>query len=155
MSEQPAKMQLRPPAQRTASQAQEQTLTPAQRAERELAELDRGMEPIMSPHDNPTALANPETNALQPPGGQTLTPGVSKGADPAGMTQMVMNFVIPGSGTIMRGIYGTGFVQLGLAIAALPTMLFMKWWLGLLFGIIAWVWSAATGIQLFTQSTRR
>ena len=41
MSEQPAKMQLRPPAQRTASQAQEQTLTPAQRAERELAELDR------------------------------------------------------------------------------------------------------------------
>jgi hypothetical protein len=55
----------------------------------------------------------------------------------------------------MRGIYGTGFVQLGMAIAALPTLLLVKWWLGILIGLFAWIWSAATGIKLYSQSTSR
>lgn len=153
MSEKPAQMTARPNMQSTASSAQQ--LTPSQRAEREIAELDQQMDVIMNKPANSEALVNPQSNALQPPDGRTVTPGVSAGADPAGMTQMVMNFVIPGSGTIMRGVYGTGLVQLGMAIAAFPTMLLVKWWLGILLGVFAWIWSAATGIKLYSQSASR
>lgn len=151
MSEKPAQMNVRPRAQN----ASETPLTPAQRAEREIAELDRGMQSVMETKDNQAALVNPPGNALQPPDGRTVTPGVSEGANPDGMMQMVLNFVIPGAGTIMRGVYGTGFVQLGMALAALPTMLLVKWWLGILLGVFAWVWSAAMGIGFFTRSTRK
>lgn len=153
MSEKPAQMTARPPLQSSGSS--EQKLTPSQRAEREIAELDQQMDLIMNKPENREALVNPQSNALQPPDGRSMTPGVSAGADPAGMTQMVMNFVIPGSGTIMRGIYGTGLFQLGMAIAALPTLLLVKWWLGILLFVVAWVWSAATGIKLYSQSTSR
>ncbi len=154
MSEKPAQMTARPhPPQSSGTGSQQ--LTPSQRAEREIAELDQQMDLIMNKPENREALVNPQSNALQPPDGRTVTPGVSTGADPAGMTQMVMNFVIPGSGTIMRGVYGTGLVQLGMAIAALPTMLLVKWWLGILIGVFAWVWSAATGIKLYSQSAPR
>ncbi len=153
MSEKLAQMTARPKTQ--SSESGSQQLTPSQRAEREIAELDQQMDLIMNKPENREALVNPQSNALQPPDGRTVTPSVSAGADPAGMTQMVMNFVIPGSGTIMRGIYGTGFVQLAMAIAALPTLLLVKWWLGILIGVIAWVWSAATGIKLYSQSASR
>jgi TM2 domain-containing membrane protein YozV len=153
MSERPAQLTARPPQQH--SKADQPTLTAAERAEREIAQIDQQMDLIMNKSENQASLVNPETNALQPPAGRSVTPGVSAGADPAGMTQMVMNFVIPGSGTLMRGIYGTGAVQLGMAVAALPTLLLVKWWLGILLGVIAWVWSAATGIKLYSQSTAR
>lgn len=153
MSERPAQLTARPPQQNRTSD--EPALSAAERAEREIAQIDQQMDLIMNKSENQASLVNPETNALQPPAGRSVTPGVSAGADPAGMTQMVMNFVIPGSGTIMKGIYGTGFVQLGMAIAALPTLLLVKWWLGILLGVIAWVWSAATGVKLYSQSTSR
>ncbi|MBL9044437.1 MAG: hypothetical protein JNM83_22690 [Myxococcales bacterium] len=153
MSEKPAQLTARPPVQHSGATAKQ--LTPSERAAREIAQIDQEMDLIMNKPDTQAALTNPADNALQPPDGRTITPGVSAGADPAGMTQMVLNFVIPGSGTIMRGIYGTGFVQLGMAIGALPTMLLVKWWLGLLLGLVAWIWSAATGIKLYNQSTSR
>lgn len=153
MSEKPAQLTARPPMQSGGSTAQ--SLSPSERAAREIAQIDQEMDRIMNKPDAQVALVNPTTNALQPPDGRSVTPGVSAGADPAGMTQMVMNFVIPGSGTIMRGIYGTGFVQLGMAVAALPTMLLVKWWLGILLGLIAWIWSAATGVKLYSQSASR
>lgn len=153
MSERPAQLTARPPQQH--NKADQPALSAAERAEREIAQIDQQMDLIMNKSENQASLVNPGTNALQPPAGRIVTPGVSAGADPAGMTQMVMNFVIPGSGTIMRGIYGTGFVQLGMAVAALPTLLLVKWWLGILLGVFAWVWSAATGIKLYSQSTSR
>jgi len=153
MSEKPAQLTARPPMQSGGSTAP--ALSPSERAAREIAQIDQEMDRIMDKPNAQVALVNPPTNALQPPDGRTVTPGVSAGADPAGMTQMVMNFVIPGSGTIMRGIYGTGFVQLGMAVAALPTMLLVKWWLGILLGLIAWIWSAATGVKLYSQSASR
>lgn len=153
MSERPAQLTARPPLQNR--KADEPALSAAERAEREIAQIDQQMDLIMNKSENQASLVNPETNALQPPAGRSVTPGVSAGADPAGMTQMVMNFVIPGSGTIMKGVYGTGFVQLGMAVAALPTLLLVKWWLGILFFVIAWVWSAATGVRLYSQSTSR
>ena len=153
MSEKPAQLTARPPMQ--SGGATTPALSARERAEREIAQIDQQMDFIMNKPDSQAALVNPAQNALQPPDGRTVTPGVSAGADPAGMTQMVMNFVIPGSGTIMRGIYGTGFVQLGMAIAALPTLLLVKWWLGILIGLVAWIWSAATGIKLYSQSASR
>ena len=84
MSEKPAQMTARPRCRAVAAASK---ADPSQRAEREIAELDQQMDLIMNKPENREALVNPQSNALQPPDGRSMTPGCQRAPILRGMTR--------------------------------------------------------------------
>lgn len=146
----PARQQQQP-----ASASPETALTVEQRTEAELAKIDEEMDKIMARPGQQQALMNPPGAALQPAAGRSMTPSVSAPVDAGGLQQMVLNFIVPGSGSLLRGAVGTGALQLGMAAAAVPVLFLVKWWLGILLFLTAWIWSAASGVSYFNRSTTK
>jgi hypothetical protein len=144
----------RPAPSESPNSAQGPALTAEERAERELAKIDEQMDEIMAKPENRAALVNRPDAALQPPAGRSITPGVSAPVEAGGINHLVMNCVVPGLGSLVRGRYGLGAAQLGLAGAALP-MLFFKPLLAVLMVIVAYVWSIASGIGFASQPTSK
>lgn len=143
---------MQPVPQRSA-ETTEKALTPEERADREIAKLDEDMEAILDRQSNREALVNQPNQALQPPQGRSITPGVSAPIPAANFTHLVLNCVVPGLGTLLHGQTGKGAVQLGLAIGALPVLIYVKFWLALLMVVVAFGWSIATGVSFLNTST--
>lgn len=140
----------------TSPEASPQTaLSVEQRTEAELAKIDEEMDRIMARPGQQQALMNPPGQALQPAAGRSMTPSVSAPADASGLQQMVLNFIVPGGGSLMRGAIGTGALQFGMAVASVPVLFFVAWWLGVLMFVTAWVWSAYSGVRYFNNSTTK
>jgi TM2 domain-containing membrane protein YozV len=129
------------------------SLTAEQRAERELAKLDEGMDLIMAKPENRAALVNAPGQALQPPGGRSITPSVSAPVEQSGINLLAMNCFVPGLGTLVRGSYLMGLMQLGLALGSIPVLFVSKLWIAVLMAVFAYAWSVATGLKYATQST--
>ena len=133
-------------------------LSAQERAERELEKIDEQMDEIMAkPEDEArrAALINRPEQALQPPAGRSITPSVSAPVEAGGINHLVMNCVVPGLGSLVRGRTGLGFAQLGLAVAALPVMVFIKFSLALLMILFAYGWSIVSGIRFASQPTTK
>jgi TM2 domain-containing membrane protein YozV len=131
----------------TEAGTQEKALTPAERAEREIVKMDEEMDAILGTNSNRGALVNAPNQALQPPEGRSITPGVAPPIAASSFNHLVLNCVIPGSGTLLQGKTGKGLVQLGLFLGALPVLL-LSWkiLLAVLMVVVAYGWSIATGI---------
>lgn len=130
-------------------------LTPAERAERELAKIDEEMDAILDRNPNREALLNTPGQALQPPAGRTVTPDVSAPVDAGAVNHLAMNVFVPGLGSLVRGRYALGATQLGMAIASVPVLLFVKVWLAILLAVGAYAWSVASGIGFLTSANKR
>lgn len=133
--------------------ATETALSPSERAERELAKIDEEMDAILGRQSNREALRNAPNQALQPPQGRSITPHVAPPIAASHLNHMILNCIVPGSGSLLHGNYAVGLLQLGMAAAAVP-MLFLKFWVALLLAVMAYVWSVASGIRFLNQSDR-
>ncbi len=138
-----------------ATASKSEALTPTERAEREIAQIDEQMDAILDRNSNREALMNKPGQALQPPQGRSVTPGVSAPIAASSFNHMVLNCIIPGSGSLAHGNYGVGLAQLGLAFAAIPTMFLIKFWLALLMTLVAYVWSISSGVRFLSEGDGR
>lgn len=129
-------------------------LTAQQRAEREIAQIDEQLDVILAKPENRAALVNRPDQALQPPAGRSITPSVSAPVQASGVNHLVLNCLVPGLGSLVRGRSGLGVAQLGLFVAAVP-LLFFKVWLALLLFALAYVWSIGSGIRFLSQPETR
>ncbi|HNN90684.1 MAG TPA: hypothetical protein PKI03_00380 [Pseudomonadota bacterium] len=127
-----------------------QALSPSERAERELAKIDEEMDAILERNPNRGALMNRPDQALQPPQGRQVTPAVSEGVDGKAVNHLAMNVFVPGLGTMVRGHYARGLMQLGLFLASLPTLFMGRWALAVIIAIVAYLWSLISGIRFLT-----
>ena len=153
MSEKTAERPLSRPASATESRPSGPALSAQERAEREIAQIDEQLDVIMTKPENRAALVNRPDQALQPPAGRSITPSVSAPVEASGINHLVLNCVVPGLGSLVRGRYGLGLLQLGLLVAAVPA-LFFKLWLGLLLAVFAYVWSISSGVGFLGQPTK-
>jgi len=128
-------------------------LSPQERADRELAQIDEQLDVILAKPENRAALVNRPDQALQPPAGRSITPSVSAPVEASGINHLVLNCIVPGLGSLLHGRSGLGLAQLGLLVAAVP-VLFFKLWLGLLLAVVAYLWSIGSGIGFVGQSTK-
>lgn len=130
----------------------ETALTPAERAEREIIKMDEEMDAILGNKSNREALVNSPGQALRPPEGRSITPGVAPPIAASSFNHLVLNCVIPGSGTLLQGKTGKGLAQLGLAVGALPMLFSGRILLAILMVVVAYGWSIATGIGFLDTS---
>jgi hypothetical protein len=73
----------------------------------------------------------------------------------SGINHLVLNCVVPGLGSLVRGRYGLGAAQLGLIVVAFPMLFMGKFLLALLLAAIAYVWSIGSGIGFASQSANK
>ena len=132
----------------------QQALTPGERAEREIAKMDEEMDAILDRNPNREALMNRPDQALQPPQGRQVTPSVSQGVDGKAVNHLAMNVFVPGLGTMVRGHYARGLMQLGLFLAAVPTLFSGRWALAVIIAFVAYLWSLISGIRFLTSSAQ-
>lgn len=135
----------------TESGAAETALTPAERAERELVQIDEEMDAILGNKSNRAALVNSPGQALKPPQGRSVTPSVAPPIEASSFSHFVLNCIVPGSGSLLHKNYAVGVGQLSLAVASVPTLIFYKLWLALLLAVVAYVWSVASGMRFLGQ----
>jgi hypothetical protein len=128
-------------------------LSPAERAEREIAKLDEEMDQILGRQSNREALVNPPGQVLQPPQGRSVTPGVSGPIEAKGVNHLAMNVFVPGLGSLAHGNYAVALLQFGLVIGAVPTLLTGHLWLALGMAILAYAWSIVSGIGFLGKSS--
>lgn len=114
-----------------------------------MSEEDRSLEKI---DQEVEALVKAPERSLGPAGARP--PGVSAPADAAGVNYLVMNCVVPGLGTILRGNKGVGAAQLGLVVLGLLSILTGHFLVGLLLGAGGWIWSFVTGLGFLKQGSR-
>jgi TM2 domain-containing membrane protein YozV len=84
------------------------------------------------------------------PGGPLVH--VSAPAEPTAVAAMVLNVIIPGSGSLVAGRIGVGLTQLLLWVIALPLCFVL---IGFPMLLAAWIWSLVTGIHILEDSRRR
>ena len=129
-------------------------LTASERADRELAKIDEEMDAILERNPNREALMNRPDQALQPPQGRQVTPAVSQGVDGKAVNHLAMNVFVPGLGTMVRGHYARGLMQLGLFLASIPTLFMGRWALAVIIAIVAYLWSLISGIRFLSASAQ-
>jgi len=95
------------------------------------------------------APANPPLATMTPAG---QLQHVSAPAEGTAVAAMVLNVIIPGTGSLIAGRVAVGVVQLILWIIALPLSFVL---IGIPMAMAAWIWSLVTGIQILDQSKRR
>jgi TM2 domain-containing membrane protein YozV len=132
----------------------QQPLSASERAERELAKIDEEMDAILDRNPNREALMNRPDQALQPPQGRQVTPAVSQGVDGKAVNHLAMNVFVPGLGTMVRGHYARGLMQLGLFLASIPTLFMGRWALAVIIAIVAYLWSLISGIRFLSSSAQ-
>jgi len=78
--------------------------------------------------------------------------GAGKGAHisapigPKAMNGLLVNFILPGVGSLMNGKSGEGAAQLGLLVVGVALLVMLKW-IGIPLIITAWIWGVVTGIR--------
>jgi TM2 domain-containing membrane protein YozV len=92
----------------------------------------------------------------EPPLARMVPPGplasISPPAEGTAVAAMVLNVVIPGTGSLLAGRVSVGVVQLILWIIAVPLSFVL---IGIPMAMAAWIWSLVTGIQILEESKRR
>lgn len=136
---------------KTEAASAQQALTPSERAERELAKMDEEMDAILEKNPNRGALMNRPDQALQPPQGRQVTPAVSEGIDGKAVNHLAMNVFVPGLGTLVRGHYARGLMQLAAFLASVPILFSGRWALAVLVAIAAYIWSLISGIRFLSS----
>ena len=130
----------------------QRSLSASERAEHELAKIDEEMDAILERNPTREALMNRPDQALQPPQGRQVTPAVSQGIDGKAVNHLAMNVFVPGLGTMVRGHYARGLMQLGLFLASIPTLFMGRWALAVIIAIVAYLWSLISGIRFLSAS---
>ena len=77
---------------------------------------------------------------------------VSPPAEGTAVAAMVLNVIIPGSGSLVAGRVAVGVVQLLLWVIGVPLSFVL---IGIPMVLAAWIWSLVTGIQILEESRRR
>ena len=93
--------------------------------------------------------ANPPLQRVGEPGQMVH---VSPAADGTAVTALVLNIVIPGSGSLIAGRTSQGVVQLILWVVSWPLMFVL---IGFPMLLAVWIWSLVSGIQILEESKRR
>jgi hypothetical protein len=75
-------------------------------------------------------------------GGAPITAGASAGS----INGLLVNFVLPGVGSLMIGKSAEGAAQLGLMVIGAGMLLTLHFW-GIPLIIIAWIWGVVTGFR--------
>lgn len=95
------------------------------------------------------APADPPLARVVPPG--PVAP-IAGPADGRAVTAMVLNVVLPGTGSLIAGRITVGVVQLAMWVVALPLCFVL---IGFPLALASWIWSLVTGIQILEESKRR
>jgi TM2 domain-containing membrane protein YozV len=77
---------------------------------------------------------------------------VSAPLEGTAVAAMVLNVIIPGTGSLVAGRVAVGVVQLMLWIIGVPLSFVL---IGLPMALAAWIWSLVTGIQILEEAKRR
>lgn len=92
----------------------------------------------------------------EPPLARVAPPGqlaaISPPAEGTAVAAMVLNVVIPGTGSLVAGRVAVGVVQLILWVIGVPLSFVL---IGIPMAMAAWIWSLVTGIQILEESKRR
>lgn len=92
----------------------------------------------------------------EPPLARVTPPGelasISPPLEGTAVAAMVLNVVIPGTGSLIAGRVSVGVVQLILWIIGVPLSFVL---IGIPMAMAAWIWSLVTGIQILEESKRR
>jgi TM2 domain-containing membrane protein YozV len=96
-----------------------------------------------APAHPPLVGASAARSQLQP---------VSAPADGTAVTALVLNIIIPGSGSLIAGRTSMGVVQLVLWVVSFPLCLVL---IGFPMLLAVWIWSLVSGIQILEESKRR
>ena len=97
----------------------------------------------------PRPPAEPPLARVVPPGPLT---SVAPPAEGTAVAALVLNVVIPGTGSLIAGRVAIGVVQLILWIVGVPLSFVL---IGIPMAMAAWIWSLVTGIQILDESKRR
>jgi TM2 domain-containing membrane protein YozV len=93
--------------------------------------------------------ANPPLQRASAPGQMVH---VSPPSDGTAVTALVLNIIIPGTGSLIAGRTSQGVVQLVLWVISFPLMFVL---IGFPMLLAVWVWSLVSGIQILEESKRR
>jgi hypothetical protein len=110
---------------------------------------DEGNVYFLIPGRAPQKPAHPPLTKAQQPG--QLAP-IGPPLESTAVAAMVLNVIIPGSGSLVAGRVSIGIVQLMLWIIGVPLSFIL---VGVPMALAAWVWSLVTGIQILEESKRR
>lgn len=95
------------------------------------------------------APANPPLATRAPAGPMAH---VSAPLEGTAVAAMVLNVIIPGTGSLVAGRVAIGVAQLMLWIVGVPLSFVL---IGIPMALSAWIWSLVTGIQILEESKRR
>ncbi len=93
--------------------------------------------------------AHPPLATVAPPGALAH---VSPPAEGTAVAALVLNIIIPGSGSLVAGRTSTGVAQLVLWLVSFPLCIVLVGF-PMLFAV--WIWSLVSGIQILDESRRR
>jgi len=97
-----------------------------------------------------------ERPPANPPLQRAAAPGqmvhVSAPSDGTAVTALVLNIIIPGTGSLIAGRTSQGVVQLVLWVISFPLMFVL---IGFPMLLAVWIWSLVSGIQILEESKRR
>jgi TM2 domain-containing membrane protein YozV len=97
----------------------------------------------------------PQRPPAHPPLATTQAPGalaIGGPAEGSAVAAMVLNVIIPGSGSLVAGRVSTGVAQMLLWVIGFPLCFVL---VGFPMVMAAWVWSLVTGIHILEESRRR
>jgi len=77
---------------------------------------------------------------------------ISPPSEGTAVTALVLNIIIPGSGSLVAGRTSQGVVQLVLWVVSFPLMFVL---IGFPMLLAIWIWSLVSGIQIMEESKRR
>ncbi|MCS6914155.1 MAG: hypothetical protein RMK29_13075 [Myxococcales bacterium] len=88
-------------------------------------------------------------------GGLRPAPGTSEPADASAVNHLVLNCIVPGLGSLLRGRSRLGAGQLGLSGVGVALLLLGHWGLGPALVLGAWIWSVASGVGFLRERRLR
>ncbi len=94
--------------------------------------------------------------AANPPLARVGEPGqvvhISPPSEGTAVTALVLNLIIPGSGSLVAGRTSQGVLQLVLWVVSFPLMFVL---VGFPMLLAVWIWALVSGIQILEESKRR
>lgn len=99
----------------------------------------------------PTALARRDAHSIARAQSATLV-GPEPPSESTAVAAMVLNVIIPGTGSLVAGRLSVGLMQLMLWVIGAPLSLLL---IGLPLATATWIWSLLTGIKILEEAKQR